>query len=417
MIALLALAFADPGPLDAAYQREYAYLQAEIEALNTQRRGLADEQARRISEGERALSAAQAEVLDLTARRTALEDALSELERGVETSREGVDRVESTLVRATSSLPDLVLPEGSDPETQARALQLAVVAADQALVAGQTATVTPGTWFRLDGTRADGDILRYGNIAAFAIGDGALAPAGEGRLVRVEGEGTYLFEGEAKRATPEAEKTWADQLRAGGLVGAVILMLGAVGVLLSLARMLSLALAARGRREVRLLLEGLSTQGPDAVFERARRTRGAAARIVEAMLDGTVDPAGFEDRASEAILRQTPRIERFGAAILVIAAVSPLLGLLGTVTGMIGTFEVLTTFGTGDPRMLSGGISEALVTTQLGLIVAIPMLLVGNLLDRAAENLLGTLESTALGVINRWSDTSDPGDQHRMAAK
>ena len=84
---------------------------------------------------------------------------------------------------------------------------------------------------------------------------------------------------------------------------------------------------------------------------------------------------------------------------MVIAAVAPLLGLLGTVTGMISTFEIITEHGTGDPKMLSGGISEALITTQLGLVVAIPMLLLGNMLKGWSEGVFGKLESTVLRLI------------------
>ena len=103
---------------------------------------------------------------------------------------------------------------------------------------------------------------------------------------------------------------------------------------------------------------------------------------------------------TEALLAEQPRIERFGVPIMVIAAVAPLLGLLGTVTGMIGTFDVITQFGTGDPKMLSGGISEALVTTQMGLIVAIPMLLLGNLLGARATTLLDQVERGTMRLVN-----------------
>jgi biopolymer transport protein ExbB len=80
-----------------------------------------------------------------------------------------------------------------------------------------------------------------------------------------------------------------------------------------------------------------------------------------------------------------------------------LLGLLGTVTGMISTFDVITEFGTGDPKLLSGGISIALVTTQLGLAVAIPLLLVGNVLSGWAERIMDDMEKVALRVINHYS--------------
>jgi biopolymer transport protein ExbB len=82
------------------------------------------------------------------------------------------------------------------------------------------------------------------------------------------------------------------------------------------------------------------------------------------------------------------------------AAVSPLLGLLGTVTGMITTFELITIFGTGDARNLSSGISEALVTTEFGLIVAIPALILHAILSRKANSLLGTMEQQAIAFTN-----------------
>jgi biopolymer transport protein ExbB len=83
-----------------------------------------------------------------------------------------------------------------------------------------------------------------------------------------------------------------------------------------------------------------------------------------------------------------------------LAAIAPLLGLLGTVTGMINTFHVITYYGTGDPRMMSGGISEALVTTMLGLSVAIPIMLCHTLLSGKVENLIGQMEKKAVSFVN-----------------
>jgi biopolymer transport protein ExbB len=107
----------------------------------------------------------------------------------------------------------------------------------------------------------------------------------------------------------------------------------------------------------------------------------------------------IESGLSEAILREAPRLERFLAALKVLAAVAPLLGLLGTVTGMINTFHVITMYGAGDPRLMAGGISEALITTQLGLAVAIPIMVVAALLSRRAHNLAADMEEKALALI------------------
>lgn len=93
-----------------------------------------------------------------------------------------------------------------------------------------------------------------------------------------------------------------------------------------------------------------------------------------------------------------------------IASMTPLLGLLGTVTGMIETFDMITEFGTGDPKLLSEGISIALVTTELGLIVAIPTLLLGSLLSTWSKNIKNDMEHSALRITNAFLGGSNPGE-------
>ncbi len=107
----------------------------------------------------------------------------------------------------------------------------------------------------------------------------------------------------------------------------------------------------------------------------------------------------LENCISEAILRQTPRLERFLNALKVLAAVSTLLGLLGTVTGMINTFQVITIHGTGDPRLMAGGISEAMVTTQVGLAVAIPVMMMAAFLSGRARRISLDMEEKGLSLI------------------
>ncbi|MEM7679218.1 MAG: MotA/TolQ/ExbB proton channel family protein, partial [Myxococcota bacterium] len=110
---------------------------------------------------------------------------------------------------------------------------------------------------------------------------------------------------------------------------------------------------------------------------------------------------------SEGLLKENRNLHRFNTIILVIAGVAPLLGLLGTVTGMISTFDVITKFGTGDPKLLSGGISTALVTTELGLIVAIPTLLLGNLLKGWGDSIENEVDRIVLRVVNIYKDARD----------
>ena len=125
------------------------------------------------------------------------------------------------------------------------------------------------------------------------------------------------------------------------------------------------------------------------------------ARVMQAGLScRNASREDMEDVLQEAILKEIPAMERFLETLGMLAAIAPLLGLLGTVTGMIDTFEVMTLFGTGDPRMMSGGISVALVTTMLGLTVAIPIMLAHTLLGRAVDNAIGQLEEKAVALVN-----------------
>jgi biopolymer transport protein ExbB len=109
---------------------------------------------------------------------------------------------------------------------------------------------------------------------------------------------------------------------------------------------------------------------------------------------------GQNDHVAVDISKQMARFERFLPTLNILGAISPLLGLLGTVTGMITMFRVITLFGTGDPRSMSGGISEAPVTTQLGLAVAIPILLVHHLLERRLETLLTDMDEKSVALTS-----------------
>jgi len=124
-------------------------------------------------------------------------------------------------------------------------------------------------------------------------------------------------------------------------------------------------------------------------------------RVIRAGLEAREDSREtLESVLQEAILRELPQVQKGIAMLAVLGAVAPLLGLLGTVTGMIDTFRVITLFGTSDPKLMSGGISEALVTTELGLAVAIPIMLLHTYLSRKADHLVGDMEAKAVQLTN-----------------
>jgi len=118
----------------------------------------------------------------------------------------------------------------------------------------------------------------------------------------------------------------------------------------------------------------------------------------------TIDPESLELKIDEAILREVPQLEKYHSIVKVFAAIAPLLGLLGTVVGMIVTFQALTLFGTGDPKLMAGGISQALVTTMLGLIVAIPLVFLHSILTSWSGTLIEILEEQSAGLIARHAE-------------
>ncbi len=196
-----------------------------------------------------------------------------------------------------------------------------------------------------------------------------------------------------------------DQLEAGGPIVWPILALAAVALIIAVERLLTLHRIHGNTDRLMGEVNALAAKGEWTACEALVETHGGKGWPVVRMLRAGLAARGekretLESVLQEAILRELPRLERGVSALAVIGAVAPLLGLLGTVTGMIDTFRVITLFGTGDPRLMSGGISEALVTTELGLAVAIPIMLVHTWLSRRVDHLVGDMEEKAVGLTN-----------------
>ena len=117
------------------------------------------------------------------------------------------------------------------------------------------------------------------------------------------------------------------------------------------------------------------------------------------------DTETIELKLSEAGLKEMPGLTKGLLFIKVISVVAPLMGLLGTVTGMIKTFQVITLYGAGDPKMMAGGISQALVTTVLGLVVAIPMVLLHTIVSGSSRKVINVIQSQSAGIIAKHSET------------
>lgn len=413
--------------LEQAYQREFAFLQGQKADLEQR---LARVQERTASEQnalEAEIRALEAEVVSMGGDADRLEERVFESELAVDTARENTDLLANTFIQADFTLEDAYSPDfgGNDGERAPGAEDVSGLF-DAALAelreSGAIRTID-GEFFLADGARVDGRIVQVGAIASYGVssrGSGVLAPAGDGGLKLWNDETAetadalaagnapdtlpiFIYESLTTEVEKKGVKGVFDVVASGGVIGWIIFFLGLLGLLLVVLRMIFLQRASASTGRISEAVTGHVRRGDkEAALDVLKRKKGSTARVVSAAIRNLDrDRAHIEDIVSESILHESSYLNRFGAFIMVIAAVSPLLGLLGTVTGMISTFDVITEFGTGDPKLLSGGISIALVTTELGLIVAIPMLVFGNLLSGWAEKIKDSMEQSALHIINQ----------------
>ena len=185
--------------------------------------------------------------------------------------------------------------------------------------------------------------------------------------------------------------TFRERIEQGRTVGYVIIVLGIFGFLVSIERW--------------LFLSGASTKVRRQLKSAEPNEDNALGRILAVYHQNKeIDTETLELKLDEAILKETPKFEKRQGTIKVLAAVAPLMGLLGTVVGMIETFQMITLFGTGDPKLMAGGISQALMTTVMGLVVAIPLVLLYSLVAAKSRALVEILEEQSAGMIARHSE-------------
>lgn len=179
-----------------------------------------------------------------------------------------------------------------------------------------------------------------------------------------------------------------DRLRQGGLVGWVIVALGVFGFLLAAWRLFGLM---RVVRSVRVQMRNLSSPTSDNPLGRVLSVLGPNPQLS--------DLETLELKLDEAVMQEVPQLEKGQGLLKLLAAVAPLLGLLGTVTGMIITFQAITQSGGGDSRLMADGISQALVTTVEGLVVAIPLLFLHSVLSARSKIVVQLLEQQCVGLL------------------
>lgn len=266
----------------------------------------------------------------------------------------------------------------------------------------------PATVTLLDGTSAQQDVTRVGvfnlisNGEYFRFNDTAneIQPLGrqpEGFVLStVEAfestesgyEGLYIDPARGQILGLATQKaTLEERYHQGGTVGYVITAVLFIGIIIAIYKLVTLgAEGAKIRAQLKNTNSPSSNNGLGRILKVYQENQGTDVENLELKLD-------------EAIMRETPRLDAGVNIIKVFAAIAPLLGLLGTVVGMIGTFQSITLFGTGDPKIMAGDISMALVTTAQGLIAALPLILIHAVVAGRAKRITQILDEQAAGIV------------------
>ncbi|WP_245391853.1 MotA/TolQ/ExbB proton channel family protein [Salinicola aestuarinus] len=396
----------------AAEARDAERLQALLDDSDALDKAVADAQSR--------LQDAQARRDELEARQQAQQSRLAELQQSRGDDAGDIEQVSGIVKRQAGEIRDALgnawVTVGGDAELPPRLDDRGLIDIDtldrlRRDLAGLIAESGRGVRFTAPVAGTDGDVtqrevIRLGDTLAFS--DGALLErtGDEGRLTaypRTPGSVQDVLQdfqrgdhdtvvvdptdGDVLDAFAQQPTLW-ERFNQGGYVGYVIIALGVVGLLVALAQYLYLLGVSRRTYRQMKHPESLSEDNP------LGRVLGRFAALGHHHA-----PEALEARLDEALLAEQPRLERGQPVVKLIAAVAPLLGLLGTVTGMIITFQSITVFGTGDPQLMAGGISQALVTTVLGLITAVPLLFANTALSSRSRRLLGQLEGRASAVL------------------
>lgn len=274
-----------------------------------------------------------------------------------------------------------------------------------------------------DGSFVDGKFALLGPVSFFASADGAAAglaergasleprllvfdPGATSMIATLvsEGSGDVPLDTSGGRATAisATKESLAQHIQKGGLWMYPILSFAFLSLVIAAFKFLELSKYKLLPKNVVFDVLKQLYKGDRAGAERiAKETSGAEANMLVTGVKNCHLPKELLDEILfETLLEEKPKLERGLSFISVTAAVAPLLGLLGTVTGMINTFKLITLFGTGDAKSLSSGISEALITTEFGLVVAIPSLLLSAFLSRKANSMIAKMEKTSITFVN-----------------
>lgn len=354
--------------------------------------------------------------------------ALAEYRRGSETRMQAAERqpLRAALDRMDAALSETAAVAGG----QAVSAVLEESVAWNLRRAGGYAF--DGTALDAAGIEVKGRYLTLGPLVYFRgeAGDGALVTATPGSIFPSLFSGhkdaqrraiAALVDGDVSASVPvdvsdgaalkreRAAESWIVEIQKGGFVMVPLLLTGILSLLIGTLKFIRLHALRRSVSETLApVMDFVHRKDWGEAEEAARRLRPPLSELIgEALTHRHAAKEHLEEILHERLLSMTPAWESHLGTLAVFGGVAPLLGLLGTVTGMIHTFELVTLFGTGDARLLSGGISEALITTKFGLGIAIPVLVAHAFLVRRLRVITGTLEGKVARFANLLSGEAE----------
>jgi len=441
--AAMGLNLSNDGALSGAYAQDAVTLDQVLQAIRRERTEVSAENRQREQQFLQARNQQQAELNRVRAQVAAAEAESTRLEGVMETNQGTIDELDAELASKQGefqelfgaarsaaadlnaqverslistefpgrgeALTELAQTESLPTEDQLRDLWEIMVSeiAEQAKTSTYNADVVLA-----NGESSQDQVTRIGPYVAFSDGkyltfsDGNLKflarqPAGDvvaaaNRVANSSGDGFVKGAIDPSLGTLLGliveSPTVVERINQGKTIGKVIIIAAALGVLLGIYKWVTLTMTAGAVRGQVRRKKPSKSNPLGRVMLAYENTQSSDVETVALKLD-------------DAILKEVPKLEGGLNLIKVLAATAPLLGLLGTVIGMINTFQAITLFGTGDPQIMAGGISEALVTTVLGLIAAIPLLLLHAFASGASKRVSQILEEQAAGIIAEHAES------------
>lgn len=403
-----------------SYQKEMSFLNAYKIQVRKKIKNLKTQTQQELVEGQKELNRLEVEWLGLQSRGETLANQLREIELENEEGLDSKQGLDGILEQAQLNSENLEFDESTPFISR---LEKSFDISLEQLARLQQVHSRKGSFFDENGTKVEGEVIYLGEVSRYGVSkevSGLLYPVGNGAFriwkempkkeitfikeAKLTSLPIFIYESAQAAFTTPERKSLLATIQAGGTIAWVLVVMGIVAVILSVLRFVLLRKSqVSDDSTMSEILSHIERKDYDKALVVTERKPGAVFKVLgeTIMCFKNNKENVVEDVIAENILRESLVIDRFGTILMIIASIATLLGLLGTVTGMINTFEMITEFGNTNPKMLSGGISEALITTKFGLIVAIPTILVGQILNSWNEKIKTQMEESALAVCNR----------------